>query len=463
MSDIQLKILKGFLESKAFFSFASANLERSYFDDEIGYIVEKAKAHYRKYELIPEYSVLVTEASNDVKLTEEFKEEVEEALDKVKKLDFNPMRNSKWLTEQTELYVTDKAIFQVMMQGVQEAQKPDGERNYASLKLSMEAALSKTWGHDYGLEYLDEESIDDVYAKLADNSIRIPTGVDVIDEAINGGIPGGTKFCAIFVGRAGIGKTLILGNTAINAIKQGKNVLYISFEIDQNELRKRMDAAFADISLNNIIHMKDQVKKKVKQAKQSGSVGRMIIKEYPPASVSALDVENYLYDLKLKKDFTPDVIVLDYLGIMKPIDAKASANSYERGKYICEEIRALSDKFKCPVVSASQSNRSGYSANTVEMDNIADSMAIAHTADLLISLTQNEELKENSQIKFDVIKSRISRNGIGGNVDVDYDRLKLISENENEQGALLTSLTEGISAINSEEKRKSSDYNNDIT
>jgi hypothetical protein len=255
--------------------------------------------------------------------------------------------------------------------------------------------------------------------------------------------------------------TMILGNTAVNAVKSGKNVLYISFEIDQRELRKRLDATFADLDLASISGMREQIKNKVREAKRQGKVGRMIIKEFPPASVSALDVENYLFDLKLKKDFEPDLIVLDYLGIMKPISNEQN-NSYEKGKAVCEEIRALSDKFKCPILSASQSNRGGYGANTVEMDNIADSMGIAHTADLLISLAQTEELKENSQIKFDIIKSRISRNGSSGIMDVDYTRLRLLSDGD-ENETLEEVVRIGMNKIEEKSAKINTVNNNDIT
>lgn len=263
----------------------------------------------------------------------------------------------------------------------------------------------------------------------------------------------------VYVGSAGIGKTMILGNTAINAVKDGKNVLYITFEIDQKELRKRLDASFSDYSLRNILDMRSQVKKKISEANKEGKVGRFIIKEFPPASVNAMGIEAFLHTLRLKRQFTPDIIVLDYLGIMVPISTDHK-NSYEKGKAICEEIRALSDRFKCPICTAAQTNRSGYGANQVEMDNIADSMGIAHTADLIISLAQPEELKENSQIKFEVIKSRVSKTGSKGIVDVDYDRLKLLSESDRQTENIGETIETGIREI---ERKKATTKNNAIT
>jgi archaellum biogenesis ATPase FlaH len=245
--------------------------------------------------------------------------------------------------------------------------------------------------------------------------------------------------------------TLILGNIALNAVKHGKNVLYLTFEIDQKELRKRVDANFADFSVRNITQMREEVKNKVKNAKQKGNMGRFIIKEFPPASISSLDIESFLHTLNLKRQFKPDVIVLDYLGIMVPI-SKEHKNSYEKGKAVCEEIRCLSDRHKCPIITAAQTNRSGINQANVEMDNIADSMGIAHTADLIISLAQTEDLKENCQIKFEVIKSRISRTGAKGIVNIDYDKLKLINDDDEEDAS--DAISTGMREIEKVKKEK---------
>jgi len=239
--------------------------------------------------------------------------------------------------------------------------------------------------------------------------------------------------------------TMILSNMAINSVCSGKNVLYITFEIDQNRIRQSIDSVFTDMSIKNILSLRQQVKQQIKQAKIDGKVGRFIIKEFPPASISALDVEGFVNTLKMKKGFVPDLMVLDYLGIMIPI-AKGANNSYERGKQVCEEIRALSDRIKCPILSASQVNRAGFNSDTVEMDNIADSMGIAHTCDLIISLSQGEELKENNKMKFQIIKSRISKTGTTGIVDIDYEKLKVLGNGAADKRSVTSLLDESIKA-----------------
>jgi archaellum biogenesis ATPase FlaH len=454
--DIQIYILKGLFENMSFFRNVSLNLDPEFFDEDKGPIVEFISNYFAKYDKIPEYSVVVNVMSKAKKFGDELKEEIEETLINIKKLEFDSEAESKWLYDETKDFATEMAFKISLRKGVMELEKDSKEQDLGASIRDMEKSLSMTWDEDFGIEFFDEDGIDDIYDHLGDNSLRIPIGVPAIDDAINGGIPGETKFCAVFVGQAGLGKTMILGNAALNAVKDGKNVLYITFEIDQRELRKRLDASFTDFSVSSILNMRDQVKQKVKDAKAQGNCGRFIIKEFPPASVTALQIEQFLHSLKLKKQFVPDVLVLDYLGIMVPI-SKDAKNSYDKGKAVCEEIRALSDRFKCPVLSAAQANRSGYGQQSVEMDNIADSMGIAHTADLIISLAQPEELKENDQIKFEVIKSRISKSGSRGIVDVDYDRLKLLSPAEGGENDAAAAISVGVTKINSKPSTSSGD------
>jgi len=427
--NIQLFIIKGLFENTSFFRNVLTNLDPIYFDEDKGQLIKFVKSYFQKYEKIPTYSVAFNMISQ-IKVTDELREEIEESLTNIKKFDFDPLSEDDWLFDQTRDFVNEKAMFLVLKKGAM--QLSNGDVDYGSIEIDMREALSMDWNDDLGIDYFDVDAIDDIYDNLSDHSKRIPIGVDVIDDAILGGIPGDTKFCMVYVGSAGIGKTLILGNTALNAVINGKDVLYITFEIDDKELRRRIDASFTDYSVRNITQVREKVKQKIKEAKASGKMGRFIIKEFPPASVSSLDIESFLHTLRLKKQFKPKLIVLDYLGIMVP-NSNEHSNSYEKGKAVCEEIRCLSDRHKCPIITAAQTNRSGYGQSNIEMGNIADSMGIAHTADLIISLAQPEELKENNQMKFDIVKSRISKTGASGIVDIDYDKLKIINNAEEEQ------------------------------
>jgi predicted small secreted protein len=212
-NELQEKIIKSLVESKSFFAYAIANLKSEHFEEDKSPIIDAIKKHYNKYNEVPEYSILVTEISSDRKISDEIKDEIEETIKRIKKYDFNIEKNFQWICDQVEQFVTDREIFDVMKAGIIESKKEDSQRDYGKLKLQMEKALSINWGHDYGLEFFDEDTIDEVYDMLNDASIRIPTGISVVDDAIGGGFPGQTKFIAVFVGQAGLGKCCSYVNT----------------------------------------------------------------------------------------------------------------------------------------------------------------------------------------------------------------------------------------------------------
>ena len=160
-------------------------------------------------------------------------------------------------------------------------------------------------------------------------------------------------------------------------------------------------------------------------------MGEFVIQDYPPGSVSALDIENYIREIKMKKNIDIDAIVIDYLGIMKPINSSVKG-LYERGKEVCENLRWLSYRFNCPVFSASQTNRAAYGEERVGMNDVSDSLGISMTADLMIGITHPPEMRDLPQLRVEIIKSRFSETGTSFILPVDRDKLKLLSENVTE-------------------------------
>jgi len=449
--DIQYFIVKGLFENKQYFRDVSNNLDPTYFDPDKAPIVKYLSEYFSKYEDLPDYSVVLNDLTSSKDISEDLKEHLEEAIADVKALDFNSREKGEWLFDNTRTFVDERAVASVLRNGVGELKKDPKDRDLAKIQQQMREALSMNWNDDLGIDYFSSDDFDERYALLSDVTTKIPLGVPVIDAAINGGIPGRTKFCCVLIGSSGLGKTLILSNLAVNAVKSGKNVLYISFELSREILANRIDACFTDLSVSSTIELKADVKQRIADAKKNNGAGRFFIMEFPPASVSALDIESYINTLNIKKEFKPDIIVLDYLGIMKPI-TKEAKNSYEKGKAVCEEIRALSDRIKAPILTAAQTNRSDYNTTDVNMDNIADSMGIAHTSDLIISLAQDDDLKELNQIKFEIIKSRISKTGTRGIVEIDFDRMKVLTGdvNEEENSDLEYSINSSLKAISDE-------------
>jgi replicative DNA helicase len=289
----------------------------------------------------------------------------------------------------------------------------------------MNDIVSISWDDDLGLFYSDMLQFDQTFDLLSKNELRIPTGIIPLDEKIGGGVI--KKCLLVLVGESGIGKTLFLSNLAMNAVKSGKTVVYITFEIPRDQIFLRYTSAFSDIPIRTLIEHREEAKRRVKELYDSGKAGQFIIQEYPPGSFSALDVDNYLRELHLKKKITPDLIVIDYLGIMRPINTDMK-NSYERGKEVCENLRWLSYKYNCPVYSASQTVRSAYGQERVGKDDVSDSLGITMTADLMIGISRPPEFGDLPQLRGEIIKSRLSEEGASFIIPVDKQKLKLLNE-----------------------------------
>lgn len=257
----------------------------------------------------------------------------------------------------------------------------------------------------------------------------IKTGTPSLDEHIGGGWR--RKMLGIFGAATNVGKTLILGDAAKKLIEQGLNGLYVSLEINEDILANRIDAnltgiVMSDLSMNPDRLMQDLLEKK-RLAEASGQpFGRLIIKEYPPASMSANQLLALVKDLQVKRNgFKPDFIMVDYLGLMIPNGKAFSDNTYGKLKTVAEELRAVAVKLNVPILSAVQVNRSGYEESEIGLEKTSDSMGIPMTADVMIMVSRTEDLAANNQLYYHVAKSRFSKNGSGFLVQVDYDHMRI--------------------------------------
>jgi hypothetical protein len=213
--DIQTFILKGLFENKSYFRNVSTNLDPDYFDEDKSPLVSFVRNYFTKYEKIPEYSTALNVMMNTSKYPSELKEEIEHAISEIRHLKFDVVKEGEWLFDETKKFANNRAMFNVLKDGAMEISKEQngGEGDYAKIEKDMREALAMDWNDDLGIDFFDEDEIDGIYDSLCDDSIRIPIGVDVIDDAINGGIPGKSKFCMVYVGSAGIGKCVSYINT----------------------------------------------------------------------------------------------------------------------------------------------------------------------------------------------------------------------------------------------------------
>ena len=240
-------------------------------------------------------------------------------------------------------------------------------------------------------------------SSLKQNKNRLPTGFSEIDKNINGGVLGDGKCLSVVTAPTNMGKSIMLGNIAVNAAKLGKNVLIISLEMSEEVYASRVYAALYDLPINSLPLMGNELREKIKE----NQYGDVVIKEFPPATMTVDQIDSYI-DSLYKSGHTFDLVCIDYLTLLH---APGADNSNEAGKQVTRKLRALTYKYNIPFWTACQINRDGMKENTPELQHIAESIAIASEADLIVSLHQQPEDKEMNIMRLSFLKSRLGPNG----------------------------------------------------
>ena len=262
-----------------------------------------------------------------------------------------------------------------------------------------------------GFDYFNEEEFEEHYDAITNPDKKIPTLWPGIDEVTHGGFYKEGRCLCLVAGQAGLGKSLCLSNLAVNFLKQDKCVVVISLEMSENVYAQRFDAHISDLDINNLINNGDALKARLKAFKRMHPDARLIIKEFPPHSVSSANIDRYLKKIIEVKGIKPDVLIVDYLNLVKANNISTSDSLYLEGMAASEELHALSYKYEIPVLSAVQINTAGMNNEDVGMQHVSNSKGIVMTCDYLHILTQSEEDQKNG-----VIRAKIVKNRLGGEV-----------------------------------------------
>ena len=312
--------------------------------------------------------------------------------------------NLEWLVDTTEKFCQDKAIYNAIMDSIKILDDKSGTSAKGSIPKILADALGVSFqtniGHDY-LENADERF--DFYHKVED---RVRFDLELMNKITKGGLP--RKTLNIILAGTGVGKTLFMTHSAAANMIDGKNVLYITMEMSEERIAERIDANLLNVKVDELSELtKEAYDKKVDKVR-SKTVGKLIVKEYPTASAGSANFRYLLNELKLKKKFVPDIIYIDYLNICASsrIKAGSNVNSYTLIKTIAEELRGLAVEFNLPVVSATQTNRSGYGDSDVGLENTSDSFGLPMTADLMFAIITSEELESLNQLMIKQLKNR---------------------------------------------------------
>ena len=328
-----------------------------------------------------------------------------------------------WLVDTTEKWCRERAIYLALMESISIADGQDDKKTADAIPSILSDALAVSFdnhiGHDYLLDY---EQRYELYHKKEE---RIEFDLEYFNKITKGGLP--NKTLNIALAGTGVGKSLFMCHVASSVLLQGKNVLYITLEMAEERIAERIDANLLNVPIQDITDLPKQMFEKKVTGVAQKTQGSLIIKEYPTASAHAGHFRSLLNELALKKSFRPDIIFIDYLNICSSSRYRAgsSVNSYTVVKSIAEELRGLAVEFNVPIVSATQTTRSGYGSSDVELTDTSESFGLPATADLMFALISTSELEELGQILVKQLKNRYNDPTVNKRFVIGIDRAKM--------------------------------------
>ena len=331
--------------------------------------------------------------------------------------------DNQWLVDTTEKWCRDRAIYLALMESISLADGKDDKKGRDAIPSILSDALAVSFDNHIGHDYL--EDYEDRYESYHRKEERIEFDLDLFNKITKGGIP--NKTLNIALAGTGVGKSLFMCHVASSVLLQGKNVLYITLEMAEEKIAERIDANLLNVNIQNITDLpKAMFEKKVHKLKKK-TEGELIIKEYPTASAHAGHFKALLNELSLKKSFKPDIIFIDYLNICASSRYRAGSNvnSYSYIKAIAEELRGLAVEANLPIVSATQTTRSGYASSDVDLTDTSESFGLPATADLMFALISTEELEGLNQIMVKQLKNRYNDPTIYKRFVIGIDRAKM--------------------------------------
>lgn len=330
---------------------------------------------------------------------------------------FDKTFNKSELYENTEKFLKEKAVYNTLLEVAD--QSGEGDVDTSSILAKFEKACNITLASDLGLDYFNE--IERHIKDLTTKDDTISCGWRWLDNKLDGGFLQNGRAIYVFAGETNIGKSIFLGNIARNIADQGKNVLLISLEMSELVYAKRITTNLTQIPIRQLHNRTDDIEETVKQYKRRNQNSRVIVKEFPPSTVTCRHLKGYIKKLK-DRGVKIDAIVVDYVNLLK---SDTGTNSYERIKYATEELRALSYVYECPIITATQLNRQGYSEVNPGLDTVGESYGLAATADAIFSIWREEEDIEMGVLKLGVMKNRFGENYGSVIMEIDYDTLTL--------------------------------------
>ena len=420
MDSIEFLILRNLIFNEDYSRKVSPFIKDDYFDDiKQKIIFQEIKNYLEKYKTLVTKDILLIEVENRNDINDSIFKEIVELINSFE----DESGELEWLIDSTEKWCRDRALYLALMESIQIADGNDESRGRDGIPRILSDALAVSFDNNIGHDYLqDYEKRFESYHRKEE---RIPFDLEYFNKITKGGLP--NKTLNIALAGTGVGKSLFMCHVASSSLIEGKNVLYITLEMAEEKIAERIDANLLNINIQDITDLPIPMFDSKVESLAKKTQGTLIIKEYPTASAHSGHFKGLLNELALKKSFKPDIIFVDYLNICASsrYRANSNVNSYSYIKAIAEELRGLAVEANVPILSATQTTRSGYSSTDVDLTDTSESFGLPATADLMFALISTEELEGVNQIMVKQLKNRYNDPTVRKRFVVGIDRAKM--------------------------------------
>lgn len=414
-------ILRSLLTNEEYLRKVVPFLKPNYFEGPLKLVFKQVAAFVEKHNTLPTLEAFRIDLEQNEKISDDMFTEVSAMLPEIfSSVDIDP----DFLLEKTENWCQERALHIAIMESINILDGKNEKMTKNAIPELLSEALGVGFDNNIGHDYIDNaEDRYDFYNRVEE---KIPFDIELLNIITKGGLP--DKTLNIILAGTGVGKSLGMCHIAASSLLQGKNVLYITMEMAEERIAERIDANLLDIPIDQLDKMpKTMFTEKVNNLAKK-TVGKLIVKEYPTGAAHAGHFRALLKELKLKKSFIPDIIFIDYLNICASSRMKSmggAINSYTYIKAIAEELRGIAVEFAVPVVSATQTTRSGFSNSDPGLEDTSESFGLPATADLMLAFVSNEELEQSGQIMIKQLKNRYNDPNRNKRFVVGIDRSKM--------------------------------------
>ena len=420
MNEVESLVIKNLMLDEEYVRKALPFIKSEYFAESSGkHLFTIINKYFTEYDALPTKEALQIEVGQITGISDDQHKDI------IKRIaDIDEERSDyEWILDTTEKWCKERALYLALMSSIKIAEGNDEQRATGAIPTILSDALAVSFDNHIGHDYL--EDYEERYNFYHQKEEKIPFDLEFFNKITKGGLP--NKTLNVALAGTGVFKSLFMCHSASSVLLQGKNVLYITLEMAEEKIAERIDSNLLECDIQNITELpKMMFENKVRRIAQK-TQGKLVIKEYPTASAHVGHFRALLNDLALKKSFRPDIIYIDYLNICASsrYSKLGNVNSYSYIKAIAEELRGLAVETNVPIVSATQTTRSGYGSSDVDLTDTSESFGLPATADLMFALISTEELEEINQIMVKQLKNRYNDPTVNKRFVVGIDRAKM--------------------------------------